>query len=86
MYARDPGSVAAPTAGLHFDQKMLADLARMGVNGAWVTLHVGAGTFQPVRVNDLGEHRMHRERYVIPQETVEEAKRRVHGGLREIQR
>jgi S-adenosylmethionine:tRNA ribosyltransferase-isomerase len=71
VYARDPGSVAAPTAGLHFDQRMLADLARRGVRGAWLTLHVGAGTFQPVRVNDLGEHRMHRERYVIPQETVE---------------
>lgn len=71
VYARDPGSVAAPTAGLHFDQKMLADLARQGVRGAWLTLHVGAGTFQPVRVSDLGEHRMHRERYVIPQATVE---------------
>lgn len=71
VYAREPGSVAAPTAGLHFDQQMLADLQKIGVNGAWLTLHVGAGTFQPVRVNDLGEHRMHRERYVIPQETVD---------------
>ncbi|BAL25978.1 S-adenosylmethionine/tRNA ribosyltransferase-isomerase [Azoarcus sp. KH32C] len=71
VYAREPGSVAAPTAGLHFDQKMLVELQKMGVQGAWLTLHVGAGTFQPVRVNDLGEHRMHRERYVIPQETVD---------------
>ena len=71
VYAREPGSVAAPTAGLHFDQKMLADLAKKGVCGAWLTLHVGAGTFQPVRVNDLGEHRMHRERFVIPQETAD---------------
>ncbi len=71
VYARERGSVAAPTAGLHFDQPMLAELAKRGVRGAWLTLHVGAGTFQPVRVNDLGEHRMHRERYVIPQETVD---------------
>ncbi len=71
VYAREPGSVAAPTAGLHFDEALLAALAARGVGCAWLTLHVGAGTFQPVRVNDLGEHRMHRERYVIPQETVE---------------
>lgn len=71
VYAREPGSVAAPTAGLHFDEQMLADLQKKGANGAWLTLHVGAGTFQPVRVNDLGEHRMHRERYVIPQQTVD---------------
>jgi S-adenosylmethionine:tRNA ribosyltransferase-isomerase len=71
VYAREPGSVAAPTAGLHFDQQMLGDLKEKGVRAAWLTLHVGAGTFQPVRVNDLGEHRMHRERFVIPQETVD---------------
>ena len=71
VYARDPGSVAAPTAGLHFDEALLARLAERGANCAWLTLHVGAGTFQPVRVDDLGEHRMHRERYVIPQETVD---------------
>ena len=84
VYAREPGSVAAPTAGLHFDQQMLADLARQGVNGAWVTLHVGAGTFQPVRVNDLGEHHMHRERYVIPQETVNAIARTKAAGKRVI--
>ncbi|WP_454435364.1 tRNA preQ1(34) S-adenosylmethionine ribosyltransferase-isomerase QueA [Thauera mechernichensis] len=71
VYARDPGSVAAPTAGLHFDQALLDRLVERGVCCAWLTLHVGAGTFQPVRVDDLGEHRMHRERYVIPQETVD---------------
>ena len=71
VYARDPGSVAAPTAGLHFDQALLDRLVERGVRCAWLTLHVGAGTFQPVRVDDLGEHRMHRERYVIPQETVD---------------
>lgn len=71
VFARDPGSVAAPTAGLHFDEALLSRLAERGANCAWLTLHVGAGTFQPVRVDDLGEHRMHRERYVIPQETVD---------------
>ena len=71
VYARAPGSVAAPTAGLHFDDALLARIAARGARCAWLTLHVGAGTFQPVRVDDLGEHRMHRERYVIPQETVD---------------
>jgi S-adenosylmethionine:tRNA ribosyltransferase-isomerase len=70
VYARDPGSVAAPTAGLHFDEAMLARLREAGVASAFVTLHVGAGTFQPVKVEDTAEHRMHSERYVIPQETV----------------
>jgi S-adenosylmethionine:tRNA ribosyltransferase-isomerase len=70
VYAREHGSVAAPTAGLHFDQPLLAALGAMGVESAWLTLHVGAGTFQPVRVDDLSQHRMHRERYVIPEDTV----------------
>jgi S-adenosylmethionine:tRNA ribosyltransferase-isomerase len=71
VYARAPGSVAAPTAGLHFDAALFAALAARGVRCAWLTLHVGAGTFQPVRVNDLGEHRMHREHYIVPQETAD---------------
>jgi S-adenosylmethionine:tRNA ribosyltransferase-isomerase len=71
VYARELGSVAAPTAGLHFDQALLERIAERGARCAWLTLHVGAGTFQPVRVDDLGEHQMHRERYVIPQETVD---------------
>ncbi|MBS0511335.1 MAG: tRNA preQ1(34) S-adenosylmethionine ribosyltransferase-isomerase QueA [Proteobacteria bacterium] len=71
VFAREPGSVAAPTAGLHFDDALLARLAGRGARCAWLTLHVGAGTFQPVRVDDLGDHRMHRERYVIPQETAD---------------
>jgi len=70
VFARDPGAVAAPTAGLHFDEAMLARLREIGVASAFVTLHVGAGTFQPVRAEDLAEHRMHSERYVIPPETV----------------
>ena len=71
VYARELGSVAAPTAGLHFDDALLARIAERGAKCAWLTLHVGAGTIQPVRVDDLGEHQMHRERYVIPQETVD---------------
>ena len=71
VYARHPGAVAAPTAGLHFDQAMLARLRAMGVRLAWLTLHVGAGTFQPVRTNDLSEHRMHSELYDIPASTVQ---------------
>lgn len=71
VYARELGSVAAPTAGLHFDQALIERIAERGAKCAWLTLHVGAGTFQPVRVDDLGEHQMHRERYVIPQETVD---------------
>jgi S-adenosylmethionine:tRNA ribosyltransferase-isomerase len=70
VYARHPGSVAAPTAGLHFDEALLSRLAAAGVNTAYLTLHVGAGTFQPVRVHNLIEHRMHRERYILPPETV----------------
>ena len=70
VYARAPGAVAAPTAGLHFDEPLLAALAARGVQFAYVTLHVGAGTFQPVRVKDLAKHRMHGERYDIPPATV----------------
>ena len=61
VYARTPGAVAAPTAGLHFDAETFAELERRGVRHAFVTLHVGAGTFQPVRVEDIDEHRMHEE-------------------------
>jgi S-adenosylmethionine:tRNA ribosyltransferase-isomerase len=71
VFAREKGSVAAPTAGLHFDPPLLAELAARGVETAHVTLHVGAGTFQPVRVQNLSEHRMHRERYFVPQATVD---------------
>ncbi|HYS57367.1 MAG TPA: S-adenosylmethionine:tRNA ribosyltransferase-isomerase, partial [Burkholderiales bacterium] len=76
---RSAGAVAAPTAGLHFDEPLLAALTRRGIEFAWVTLHVGAGTFQPVRVKDLAKHRMHGERYEIPAATVaamDAAKRR----------
>jgi len=69
IYARQRGAVAAPTAGLHFDDAMLARLREHGVALATVTLHVGAGTFQPVDSEDLSQHRMHSERYEIPAET-----------------
>lgn len=71
VYAKTPGAVAAPTAGLHFDAAMLAALQACGVTLAWLTLHVGAGTFQPVRVENLAEHRMHSEWYTLPPATVE---------------
>jgi S-adenosylmethionine:tRNA ribosyltransferase-isomerase len=71
VFARERGSVAAPTAGLHFDATLLERLRDKGIGIAHVTLHVGAGTFQPVRVHDLSEHRMHREHYHVPQATVD---------------
>ncbi|MBI3523832.1 MAG: tRNA preQ1(34) S-adenosylmethionine ribosyltransferase-isomerase QueA [Betaproteobacteria bacterium] len=70
VYAREPGSVAAPTAGLHFDAELLEALQARGCRVAYVTLHVGAGTFQPVRNDNLAEHRMHREQYFLPPDTV----------------
>lgn len=65
VYADRPGAVAAPTAGLHFDPALLSELASRGVQHTFVTLHVGAGTFQPLRVDELSAHRMHAERYEI---------------------
>ena len=70
VYARHPGAVAAPTAGLHFDEAMLERLRGRGARIATLTLHVGLGTFQPVRSRRVDEHRMHRERYRIPADTV----------------
>ncbi|MDE1941828.1 MAG: tRNA preQ1(34) S-adenosylmethionine ribosyltransferase-isomerase QueA [Betaproteobacteria bacterium] len=71
VYARKPGAIAAPTAGLHFDEAMLERLRARGVEIATVTLHVGAGTFQPVRAEYVKDHAMHSEWYQIPQETVD---------------
>lgn len=65
VWAREPGAVAAPTASLHFDEAMLAAIRLQGVEIAFATLHVGAGTFQPVRVDDLTQHRMHAERVTV---------------------
>ncbi|MDO8346627.1 MAG: tRNA preQ1(34) S-adenosylmethionine ribosyltransferase-isomerase QueA [Rugosibacter sp.] len=81
VFARNKGSVAAPTAGLHFDAALLAAVRERGVEVAYVTLHVGAGTFQPVRVDDLSQHRMHTESYVVPAETAAAiAAARLRGG------
>ena len=71
VYAHKPGAVAAPTAGLHFDETMLEALRARGVETVYVTLHVGAGTFQPVRSENLEAHEMHSEWYSVPQETVD---------------
>jgi S-adenosylmethionine:tRNA ribosyltransferase-isomerase len=69
VYARAPGAVAAPTAGLHFDAGIFAALEKRGVRHTFVTLHVGAGTFQPVRVNEIEEHEMHAEYLEVPAPT-----------------
>lgn len=70
VFAKDPGAVAAPTAGLHFDDSVINKLKAKGVKIAYVTLHVGAGTFQPVRVDNINEHKMHSELYSVPAETL----------------
>ncbi len=81
VFAKNPGAVAAPTAGLHFNTEVLEELKQKGINIAYVTLHVGAGTFQPVRVDDIAEHKMHSELFNIPQTTVDLIKQtKVHGG------
>ncbi len=71
IYAQHEGAVAAPTAGLHFDEATLAACRERGIQLAHVTLHVGAGTFLPVKTETIAEHKMHRERYVLPQATVD---------------
>jgi S-adenosylmethionine:tRNA ribosyltransferase-isomerase len=81
VYAREAGAVAAPTAGLHFDTALLAEMERRGVELAYLTLHVGVGTFQPVRSQDLAGHRMHSECYRVPQAVVDAvARARAAGG------
>lgn len=68
VYSKDAGSAAAPTAGLHFTKEMLESIKAMGVNIAYVTLHVGLGTFRPVKVEDVTQHKMHTEHYYVPEE------------------
>jgi S-adenosylmethionine:tRNA ribosyltransferase-isomerase len=84
VFARAPGAVAAPTAGLHFDQSMLARLRALGIELAFVTLHVGAGTFQPVRVDDIREHRMHAEWLSVSAATIDQVKRALAQGRRVV--
>ncbi|WP_233841279.1 tRNA preQ1(34) S-adenosylmethionine ribosyltransferase-isomerase QueA [Dyella sp. 2HG41-7] len=84
VYAREPGAVAAPTAGLHFDDDMLTQLRTLGVDFGYVTLHVGAGTFQPVRADDLSHHKMHREWLNVGASLVEQIHRTRRDGGRVI--
>jgi S-adenosylmethionine:tRNA ribosyltransferase-isomerase len=80
-FARVPGSVAAPTAGLHFSERLLAELELRGVERAEVILHVGLGTFRPLRERDLASHRLHAERFELPESTAEAiARTRARGG------
>ena len=71
VYAKNDGAVAAPTAGLHFDEMLLSSLEHQGINHTFLTLHVGAGTFQPVKVEDIESHKMHSEYYEISTETID---------------
>lgn len=71
VYSKEPGSAAAPTAGLHFTRELLEELRRKGVQIGFVTLHVGLGTFRPVKAEEITEHKMHAEHYYLPQETAE---------------
>lgn len=81
VYNQKPGAVAAPTAGLHFDEPLLEKIRAKGVETAFVTLHVGAGTFQPVRVDNIEDHHMHSEYAEVPQEVVDAiAATRARGG------
>ncbi len=84
VYAQHQGSVAAPTAGLHFDTHLLTTLQQQGVNLAYVTLHVGAGTFQPVRTEYVHEHQMHYEYLEVPAETVQKIQQTKQNGHRVI--
>jgi S-adenosylmethionine:tRNA ribosyltransferase-isomerase len=71
VFARRPGAVAAPTAGLHFDQRLLEDVARAGIRAVFVTLHIGAGTFQPLRAEQLEDNRLHAERVTVDEAACE---------------
>jgi S-adenosylmethionine:tRNA ribosyltransferase-isomerase len=84
VYAEKPGAVAAPTAGLHFDEKMLQQLSEKGIEQIHVTLHVGAGTFQPVRVDDLNDHHMHKEWIELTKENCEKINKAKEQGRRII--
>jgi S-adenosylmethionine:tRNA ribosyltransferase-isomerase len=84
VYARAPGAVAAPTAGLHFDEALLKQLRDIGVDFGYVTLHVGAGTFQPMRTEELAHHQMHREWLNVGASLVEQIQRTRRAGGRVI--
>lgn len=84
VYAKHPGSAAAPTAGLHFTPELLGQLKEKGVNIGYLTLHVGLGTFRPVKADDILDHKMHSEFYILPQETADLVNRTKANGKRVI--
>lgn len=84
VYSREIGSAAAPTAGLHFTKEMLKKLEEKGVDLAYVTLHVGLGTFRPVKEDDVLKHKMHSEHYMLPEETAEKIRQTKKNGGRVI--
>lgn len=84
VYAKNPGSAAAPTAGLHFTPELLEKIKNKGVNIGYVTLHVGLGTFRPVKVDDVDKHKMHSEFYILPQETADLVNRTKENGGRVV--
>lgn len=84
VYAKHSGSAAAPTAGLHFTEELLEKIRKKGINIGYVTLHVGLGTFRPVKVDDISDHKMHSEFFVLPKETAELVNRTKRNGKRVI--
>ena len=84
IYAQNDGAVAAPTAGLHFDENLFADLKLKGIDTEFLTLHVGAGTFQPIRVDEVEEHTMHTERFIINERVCEKVHRCKKAGGRVV--
>ncbi|MDJ0581359.1 tRNA preQ1(34) S-adenosylmethionine ribosyltransferase-isomerase QueA [Crocosphaera sp.] len=84
IYAQKPGAVAAPTAGLHFTEELLANLQQKGINQAYITLHVGLGTFRPVDIDNIKEHKMHQEWIEVPDITIEKIKETKANGGRVI--
>jgi len=81
VYARNPGAVAAPTAGLHFTDELMQEIAKQGIDSVFVTLHVGAGTFQPVRVDNIEQHHMHSEYLEVSADVCEKVKQcKARGG------
>ena len=84
VFAHYPGSVAAPTAGLHFSENLLKELQNKGVQIQYVTLHVGAGTFAPVKTENLTEHPMHEEPFILTEETAAASRQAKHEGRRVI--
>ena len=84
VYAKNAGSAAAPTAGLHFTPELLEKIKKKGVNVGYVTLHVGLGTFRPVKADEISDHKMHSEFYILPEETAELVNKTKQSGKRVV--